>query len=247
MVSKYNHNVVEWIVRTSFPMTLAVFGATGGTGRQFVAQATADKHEIRALTRSPEKLPQGDRIETIEGNVLDYDPVAETVTTADAVVCLLGRTANNPADVVSRGTENVVAAMEDRGIDRLVVLTSMGLGSSVTTVPWYVRVANATLLHELMADKAHQEELVAASDLDWTIVRPGGLTDGPRTGEYVHGIDVDATAGPISRADVADFLLRIIMNGSYVRECPIITTEHDPDIGFLWEQTVAVTQRLLAN
>lgn len=225
-------------------MQLAVFGATGGTGREFTRQATAAAHDVRALTRSPAKLPPGDDVTAIRGNVLDPEPVEATVDGADAVVCLLGRTGNNPDDVVSRGTENVVAAMRERGVERLVVLTSMGLGASVRQVPWYVRVATATVLHDLMADKARQEELVAGSGLDWTIVRPGGLTDGPRTGDYAHGVDIDVTAGPIPRADVADFLLQTVETDAYRRQAPVVTTERDVTAAFLWEQVTAVARRL---
>jgi len=225
-------------------MKLAIFGATGGTGRELTKQATAAGHEIQALTRSPGKLPSNDAVTAIQGNVLEPEAVSATVDGADAVVCLLGRTPNNPEDVVSRGTENIVDSMDEQGVERLVVLTSMGLGASVRQVLWYVRIANVTILQDLMADKARQEEIVMGSDLDWTIVRPGGLTDGPRTGEYVHGVDVDATAGPISRADVADLLLQVVQTDDYLREAPVVTTRRGVDAEFLWEQVTTVSQRL---
>ncbi|MDS0301315.1 NAD(P)H-binding protein [Halogeometricum sp. S1BR25-6] len=225
-------------------MRLAVFGATGGAGREFTKRATAEGHEIRALTRSTGRLSTDDAIVAVEGNVLVPENVSETVTDADAVVCLLGRTGDNPRDVVSSGTENILTAMNEQGVNRLVALTSMGLGASVRQVPWYVRLANATVLHDLMVDKARQEELVAGSDVKWTIVRPGGLTDGPPTGEFVHGVDVDATAGPISRADVAAFLLQVVQTDAYVREMPVVTTEQGVDAAFLWEQATAITRRL---
>lgn len=225
-------------------MKLAIFGATGGTGRELTEQAIEAGHELRALTRSPNSLTRGN-VTTVEGTVLDEDVVSTTVDDTDAVVCLLGKTPGNPNDVVSRGTANIVAAMDERDVDRLVVLTSMGLGASVRTVPWYVRVASATVLTDIMADKARQEELVMASDLDWTIVRPGGLTDGPRTDRFVHGVDVDATAGPISRADVAAFLLRVIEADEYVRDTPILTTERDVDAAFLLDQVTGVAKRLM--
>lgn len=226
-------------------MRLTVFGATGGTGWELTGQATADDHHVRALCRSPEALPSDEAVDVVAGSVLDPRAVATAVNGADGVVCVLGRTSGNPRDVVSRGTENILAAMSNQGVRRLVVVTSMGLGASVRLVPWYVRLANATVLHTLMADKARQEEVVAASDLAWTIVRPGGLTDGPRTGEYVHGVDVDAAARPISRADVAEFLLRVVQTDMYVREAPVVTTDRDVDAAFLWEQATAVTRRLL--
>jgi len=228
-------------------MKLAVFGATGGTGRRLITQALAADYDVQALTRSQAKLPPGEQITAIEGDVLDPKAVSETVEHTDAVVCLLGRTPNNPLNVVSRGTQNIIAAMDDRPVSRLLVLTSMGLGSSSETVPWYVRIANATILHDLMADKARQEELVMQSGLDWTIIRPGGLTDAPRTGEYVHGIDIDVNARPISRSDVADFLLQIVKEDLYVRETPIVTSQEKADLGFYLDQFATIAKRLGTN
>lgn len=228
-------------------MELAVFGATGGTGRELTAQAGNRGHDIRALTRSPASISTESAVTTIEGNVLDADAVSATVEGADAVCCLLGRTQNNPDDIVSRGTAHIVAAMERHSVERLVVLTSMGLGSSMCSVPWYVRLANATVLADLMADKARQEELVTRSDLEWTIVRPGGLTDEPGTGEYVHGADVDVTAGPIPRADVAEFLLWVLETERYVHEIPSLTTGRDIDIAFLWDQATDLSRRVVGR
>ncbi|MCS3676285.1 uncharacterized protein YbjT (DUF2867 family) [Salinibacter ruber] len=226
-------------------MKLAVFGATGGTGRQFIAQATEAGHRIRALTRSPEKLSGRDAVVPVEGNVLDPDDARRPVEGTDAAVCILGRTKNNPADVVSQGTAHILDAMQRYDVRRLVVVTSIGLGASVTNLPWYGRLANATVLQDLMADKARQEELVMQSRLDWTIVRPGGLTDGSRTGDYVHGADLDAEAAPIPRADVADFLLTVLERDLYVRKAPLVTTREGVDLAFLWQQMRDVTTRLL--
>ena len=228
-------------------MELAVFGATGGTGRELTAQASNRGHDIRALARSPASISTESGVTTVEGDVLDPDAVSATVEGVDAVCCLLGRTQNNPDDVVSRRTAHIVAAMERHGVERLVVLTSMGLGGSMCTVPWYVRVANATFLSDLMADKARQEEQVMQSDLEWTIVRPGGLTDEPGTGAYVHGVAVDVTAGPIPRGDVADFLLWVVETGRYVHETPLLTTRRDVDIEFLWDQATGVARRLVGR
>ena len=228
----------------SGPLQLALFGATGGTGQRLTAQAIDAGHEIHALTRSPEKLQRKREIRVIEGNVLDFEAVKTAVEGAGAVVCVLGRTPNNPRDVVSRGTENIINAMLHHSVERLIVLTSMGIGASVQQVPWYVRLANATVLSDLMADKARQEELVMSSGLDWTIVRPGGLTDGPRTGKYVHGYDIDATARPISRANVAEFLLWVLCEDTYRRELPVLTTREGVTIDFLHEQAAGIVNRL---
>ena len=225
-------------------MDIAVFGATGATGQQLIGQARPE-HRLRGLTRSPEELSPESGIEPVKGNVLDPESVRKTVAGNEAVVCILGRTKNNPSDVVSRGTSNIVDAMIQYELERLVVVTSIGLGSSIKNLPWYGRLANATVLQNLMADKARQEEVIMESPLDWTIVRPGGLTGGSKSGEYVHGVDLDVHAAPISRADVADFLLTVLDDRLYVRETPLVTTQEEIRLSFLWEQVTDVTNRLL--
>jgi putative NADH-flavin reductase len=227
-------------------MKIAIFGATGGTGQELTAHAIDAGHEVTALTRSPEKLTNDD-VTIVEGDVLDIDCVKTTIDDTNAVFCLLGKTPGNPNDVVSRGTTNILDAMDEQAIDRLVVLTSMGLGASVDLVPWYVRVANATVLHELMADKARQEEIVMGSGLEWTIVRPGGLVDEPASGNYVAGTDVDVGARPIPRADVADFLLDVVESGSYLKAAPVVTADRPIDAEFLWEQLRTVSERVIGS
>ena len=206
-------------------MKIAIFGATGGTGQELTAHAIDAGHEVTALTRSPEKLTNDD-VTIVEGDVLDIDCVKTTIDDTNAVFCLLGKTPGNPNDVVSRGTTNILDAIDEQAIDRLVVLTSMGLGASVDLVPWYVRVANATVLHELMADKARQEEIVMGSGLEWTIVRP---------------------ARPIPRADVADFLLDVVESGSYLKAAPVVTADRPIDAEFLWEQLRTVSERVIGS
>lgn len=225
-------------------MRVALFGATGGTGRAFTEQAIAAGHEVRALTRSPSILTDRNGLHVEAGDVMDPAATRATVQDADAVLGLPGRTGNNPGNVVTRGTENAVAAMEGIDVGRLVVLTSMGLGASADLVPWCVRNANVTALHDLTINKARQEEIAMGSGLEWTIVRPGGLVDEPGTGDYVAGTDVDASARPIPRADVAEFFLQVLESGSYSKAVPVVSSERPIDAGFLREQVLAVSERL---
>ncbi len=203
-------------------MKLALFGATGGTGEQIVQQALAAGHSLRVLVRDPAKLARADaKLTVITGNVLTQADVDKTVVGVDAVVCALGNTSNNPAMVVSTGTQNVITAMQQKGIRRLLVVTSLGVGDSKSQVPFAFRLLMMTLLRKAMQDKEVQEELVRNSGLAWTIVRPGGLTDGPHTGTYQFGIDPKLT-GRVARADVADFILRELSRNAFVGQAPAI-------------------------
>lgn len=205
-------------------MKLTVFGATGGTGRQVVEQALAGGHQVTVLVRDPAKLAITHPALTVRrGNVLEPEDVFNSVSGADAVIVSLGNTANNPDGVVSKGTANVVDAMQKSGVARLIVVTSLGVGESKDQVPFFFKAIMATALRKAMQDKEAQEKTVKASGLDWTIVRPGGLTDGPRTGAYRYGLDPKIVAGQVSRADVAEFVLKQLTDTQFLRKAPAIT------------------------
>ncbi len=164
-------------------MKIAIFGATGGTGRQVVKQALAAGHEVTALARDPSQLDVSDpNLTVVAGSVLDAAPVQQVLQGADAAVVSLGNTANNPFKMLMK-----------------------------------------TALRKPMEDKERQEAMVKASGLDWTIVRPGGLTNGPATGQYKSGLDPKISAGQVARADVAAFVLLQLTDDTYVLKAPAIT------------------------
>jgi putative NADH-flavin reductase len=208
-------------------MKLAVFGATGGTGLQVVEQAVQAGHEVTVLARDPSKLGEL-KPRIIIGNVLEQADVNRTLEGAEAVICSLGTTSlgttgNNPKDIVSTVTKNIIAGMKAKGIKRLMVVTSLGVGDSKDQVPFAFKMLMNTLLKGVMADKNVQEELVKESGLEYTIVRPGGLTNGPKTGNYTVGIDKTIKAGQVSRADVAAFILKELTDKKFLHQAVAIT------------------------
>lgn len=206
-------------------MKIALFGATGGTGQQIIQQALASGHSVSALARDPSRLAvQNERLTVVQGDVLDPVKVSETITGADVVIVSLGNTSNNPDYVVSNGTQVIVDGMTEPGTPkRVITITSLGVGDSRDQVPFAFKMLMSTVLKKPMEDKERQEALVRASGLDWIIVRPGGLTDGPATGSYKAGVDVNLTAGQVSRADVAAFVLQQIDDDTYLHQTPAIS------------------------
>ena len=206
-------------------MKIAVFGATGGTGRQVVEQALAAGHQVTALARNPSKLMLANaNLTVVTGNVLNAANVEETLQGVDAAVVSLGNTESNPDYIVSLGTQVIVAAMQRMGAPRrIVVVSSLGVGDSQDQVPFAFKLLMKSVLRKPMEDKERQEALVKASDLDWTIVRPGGLTNGPATGRYQSGLDTKIGAGQVSRADVAAFVLKQLTDSTYLHQAPAIS------------------------
>ncbi len=206
-------------------MRIAVFGATGGTGREVVKQALAAGHQVTALARDPSRLVGSDpNLTVVAGSVLEAAPVLQALQGADAAIVSLGNTANNPDYVVSQGTQVILDAVGQLGGPRrMVVVSSIGVGDSKDQVSFAFKMLMSTVLRKPMEDKERQEALVKASGLDWTIVRPGGLTDGPATGQYRAGVDPTISAGQVARADVAAFVLQQLTDDTYLRQTPAIT------------------------
>ncbi|MAU01945.1 MAG: epimerase [Anaerolineaceae bacterium] len=205
-------------------MKLAVFGATGGTGKEIVSQALAAGHEVTVLVRDSSRLSvKHDKLYLVIGDVLNPEKVEETLAGSEAVCCSLGHTANNPDNVVSEGTRNIVECMQKQGIRRLVVVSALGVGESQDQVSLAFKMMMKTVLRKAYEDKERQEQIVRESDLDWVIVRPGGLTNAPATGDYQFGLDPAISGGQVSRADVAAFVLQQLTDDTFLQKTPAIT------------------------
>ncbi|KAA6183697.1 SDR family oxidoreductase [Thiohalocapsa marina] len=203
-------------------MLIAVFGGTGGTGREVVEQALAQGHQVSALVRDPSKLAEHPRLVLHLGDVRDAEATARCIESADAVICVLGSHGNaTPIEAV--GTEQILKAMHAHHVRRLVAVTSLGVGDSRGQLNPLLRLIMDLTLKPIMQAKEEQERLIKASDLDWTIVRPVGLTNGPRTGRYRHGLDRGIKGGRISRADVAAFVLRQVNDLTYLHQTPAVS------------------------
>ncbi|WP_440991733.1 NAD(P)-dependent oxidoreductase [Haloarchaeobius baliensis] len=204
-------------------MKLAVFGATGRTGVPLCEQALERGHSVVAHTRSPEKLAfEHDRLTVVVGDAYSGEGVRETVTGADAVVSVLGQTADGPDDLLTVAGDNIVAAMTDAGVSRLVTLVGAGVRTEGESVPLSGRVVGTMLkllARSVLEDARAHVSRVRRSDLDWTVLRAPRLTDGRGTGSYSVG-DIDLGFASVARADVATCILDIVDDGLYIHELP---------------------------
>jgi putative NADH-flavin reductase len=205
-------------------MKLLVFGATGGTGREIVAQALDQGHVVTAFVRNPAALTtKHERLKLAQGDVLDYASVQAAVPGQDAVLSALGVRKLRKNTVLSDGTKNLLRAMEQHGVKRFVCESSLGVGDSKGQLGWVFNLfIIPLLLRNIFRDKEVQEQYIKQSNLDWIIVRPAALTNGPRTGVYRSGFSTTERTikGKISRADVADFMLKQLTDDTYLRQTP---------------------------
>jgi len=200
-------------------MKLVIFGATGSVGRHVVRQAVEAGHDVTTFARHDGAFDGVAR--RLRGDVLNRDDVAAAVRGQDAVIIVLGD--GGKGRVRSRGTANVIAAMKDAGVRRLVCQSTLGAGDSAGNLNFFWRyVMFGLLLRRAYRDHQLQEEQVRQSGLDWTIVRPAAFTDGPETGKLRTGFGADATGLTlkVSRADVARFILATLNDAKWVRKTP---------------------------
>lgn len=191
-------------------MKILVIGATGPTGRELVAQARALGHAVTAGVRRPEAAGFPGDIRVVKMDVSDPASLAAAVDGQEAVVSSLGsKLSRRPTTLFSDGTTHLAAAMKGAGVRRLVCITGVGAGDSRGHGGFfYDRIFQPLFLAEIYKDKDRQEAIVRASGLDWTLVRPGMLTNGPKGGAIRSVTSLDGvTIGRISRADVAAYVL----------------------------------------
>jgi uncharacterized protein YbjT (DUF2867 family) len=204
-----------------------VLGATGGTGRLIVGEATAKGHSVVALVRSRANAPDLAGAQLIEGDARDEGALTRALEGCDAVVSSLG-TGISPfreVTLLSVATQALVAAMGRCNVRRLVCITGMGAGDSRGHGGFlYDRLILPLLLRKVYEDKDRQEDAVRASSLDWVIVRPAVLNDEAARGHIRAVTDLSGVhGGKIARADVARFVVDQLTDDTWLHRAPLVS------------------------
>jgi putative NADH-flavin reductase len=207
---------------------ILVLGATGSTGTVFVEQALAAGHELTGFVRSPDKLPAQARLEVVPGDVLDSGALAQAMRGHDAVVSMLGVRSLAPHDFSAESTASIVTAAERSGTGRVVLQSAFGVGETIDKASTVAKLGFRSAMRAVQDDKAAGEAYLTASDLDWTIVYPVVLSNGPATGAFraVDLAELEHVPGlpRISRADVAAFLLQAAGSSEWSRRKVVLTS-----------------------
>jgi putative NADH-flavin reductase len=207
-------------------MNIIIFGATAGTGRSMTEQALPEGHTVTGFGRNPDALKlQHPNLKMIKGDIFDPAGVEEAIAGQDGVFCALGLRPGDTTPVCSVGTKNIIQGMQNQGVKRLIVQSSYAvaaLDGEWREVPWIVPLlALSRKERAKFMDHVRQEEFARQSNLGWSIVRPARLTDTARTGVY--RVSEHLFIGPrahVSRADVADFMLKQVHDDAYIHKTP---------------------------
>jgi putative NADH-flavin reductase len=204
-------------------MKVIVFGATGGIGRLLVARALELGHSVTAFVRNEQSLDPRDGLRVIQGDLFDPQSVGDAIDGHRAVFSALGSHTLKADPVLSRALPLIINGMHFHRVDRIITVGAAGAlypaGKYQPPLAGFLfAIARATLLRHPMADQRAQERFLAASDLDYTIVRLPRLTDAPPTGTYrVLPDALPSSSRHISRADVADFMLQQLTDPRFHR------------------------------
>jgi len=217
-------------------MDVIVFGANGQTGRLLTRRALDQGHSVVAVTRHPNDFPLSDPLLTVaRADVREPTSLVEVMRGADAVVSTLGVPfSTRPIDTYSVGVRNIVDAMKTTGGRRLVVVSSTGayLYPNRKETPFALKIFEPVITRTIgkttYDDQRRMEDIVRASGLDWTVVRPSGLFDLPEPTNYVAG-EVDPIGGFTARIDLADYMIALADDPSAAGKTVVVsTTENTP-------------------
>ncbi len=210
-------------------MQVVIFGATGGTGRHLVTMARAAGHTVTVLARDPAKCAGLAGVTVLQGDVRVLADVKRAVVGQDAVLSAIGGESLKRDDLLDCASRNMISAMTDAHIKRIVVLGAAGaLHDALKYQTWHRKVVYRVLIRTMLKfpllDSAAQERNLEASALDYTVVHPPRLLDTPALGNFREMADgLPPKSESISREDVAAFMVRVLDDSAYYRTGPYIS------------------------
>lgn len=203
------------------PMRILIVGATGRTGRLLVARALSRGHQVTALVRDPSRLTLvHDRLLVVVGDVRKPETIAPAMADQDAVISMLSQSTASVVTIFSEGTQALADAAEAAGVRRFVAVSAAPVGVEPQRLPLAVRVVLLLPhLNVVYEDMARMEaDLMSRDALDWTIVRPAVLSDGPGSRFRIEVGELVPGGVTTSRIDLALLLLQVVETDAFIHE-----------------------------
>jgi putative NADH-flavin reductase len=210
-------------------MKIALIGASGGSGKEFLKVALNKGHEVKALVRSPEKLKdfKNEALQITQGDVLNFQAVRKTLEGTDIVVSLFGQVKDSPANLQTQGTQNLVEAMKKLKIDRIISLSGGGLPFPEKDEPKFVdhliRGIMKLAVPKVLNDAKQHAEVLKNSGLAWSIVRAPRLTHDAAKGAYRIGWVGVNSGTKLARADLAHFIMKEVEEPQFNQQMPFVS------------------------
>ena len=208
-------------------MKILIIGATRGIGKALLETALEEKCNVTVLARTPEKITiSHPQLRVAKGDVLEIQSIEAVAKGQEAICSCVGVPITfKPVDLFSRAARNILATVKQNPGQKYIAVTGIGAGDSKGHGGFlYDKIFKPLLLQTIYADKDREEEIIKTGGVEWMIVRPAGLTNGKRTGNYRIINDMNGvTSRRISRLDVADFILKQLKNPTQFGKTPLLT------------------------
>ena len=156
---------------------IVIFGATGKTGRLAVHRALQGNYEITAFGRSANKLNFDQPVIKMQGDILNEEDVSKAIASQDCVIVCLGPISLKDRVTLTKGAENIVSAMQQHNVDRVIFISAAGVGESWKQIPWYSKLLFRTMLKTIISEHSKEEKIFIESGLAWTAIRAAVLTN----------------------------------------------------------------------
>ena len=204
-------------------MNVLVIGATGQTGGLAIKKLLAQGHTVTAYARNPAAITEKhERLKVARGDARDQDALHEALKGQDAVLSALGPRGLKRDDLQEAFMRGLIGAMKSSGVKRLVNLSAWGAGDSHKDAMLVFKIAKATVLRHVFADKDRGEALLFASDVDYVNVRPGRLLNAPARGGVKASLEPKGIKAELTRDDLADFMIAQLASPTWARKSPLI-------------------------
>ncbi len=208
-------------------MKITILGATGQTGEILVKKALLRGHHVTAFARTPSKLNiQHHLLEKVEGDAMDAKQVRSAIKGADAVISVIAPTPKSPDDLMQAAAENIVNAMKENNVDRLVWSTGAGVRApegQPTLMQKSIEALLKLLSPKVLINSERGTERIIESDLRWTIARAPMLINESRNNDYKVSYVGPEMGRSVTRENFAEFMLDAVENDSYIHERPAIS------------------------
>jgi putative NADH-flavin reductase len=212
-------------------MKLVIFGATGFSGQAILKLALSKGLQVTVLVRNKSAITiQNENLTVIQGNVLDNNDVKKVLVHQDAVIQCLGvggKGDGKPTTFISDATKVIVEEMEKQQINRLIVMSNVGAGNSVSFQPWFftkiILPYFMKWLQVIIEDKNRMEPIIMNSELDWTIVRCPNIVDKTPKGNIHATLDGKGLKLAVTLDDMAEFIINQLTDNAYSRQAPSIS------------------------
>jgi putative NADH-flavin reductase len=219
------------VKKINVKMKVVIFGATGFSGKAILNATLSQKHQVTILVRNKSAIRIKDKnLNIVEGNVMDKHTVSEVLKNSDAVIQCLGvggKGNGKPNTFISEATKIIVEEMEKQQIKRLIAMSNVGAGNSISFQPWiFTKIILPYFmkwLKVLIDDKNRMEPIIMNSELDWTIVRCPNIVDKTPKGNVHATLDGKGLKLAVTLGDMAEFIVQQLINASYSKQAPSIS------------------------